>query len=110
MDRLLQVGQRFAIAATILLFVTTIVFLLKIPADKLAVLVIATADVGLMIAGVVMFHAYRNGRPIVWSLSLLLFTLIVAHLGGYLLLTRFEPLAWLQQFDLVQRLFQTKAT
>lgn len=105
-DLSLQAGHRVAIAATLLLAVV-VYFALKLqPWDpvvvrtveqtqtltRLAWYTLLAADVVILLSGVMIVQAYRTTRLVRQTIGLLLFSLSLAHVAGYLLLSNFQSL------------------
>jgi K+ transporter len=108
--RLLQGGHRLAIVATLLLVATFVMVLLEKPADQVAVAGVLAADGAIVLSGILLLRAYRTARPLRQILGLLLFSLVIAHLAGYLLLDRFEHLAAWRTSPAVQSVLQSKTS
>jgi len=91
--RLLQGGHRLAIIATILLVTAIGLALGNKPADHVTLWVIFAADGAIVLAGLLLLRAYRTARPMRQIIGLLLFSLVLAHVAGWLLIDRFEHVA-----------------
>jgi len=124
----MQAGHRAAIVATLVLSGAVLAVLFGSPADTLAWVAIVAADAAIVASGILLIRAYRAARRNAklrlhdeaaadvdaqmrrtpQSISLLLFSLLIAHAAGYLLLTHFEAIsAWRQQ-PMMQAIFHTE--
>lgn len=108
--RLLQGGHRLAIVATWLLVAGFVLALLNKPADQVTLWVIFAADGAIVLAGLLLLRAYRTARPMRQIIGLLLFSLAIAHIAGWLLLDRFEHLAAWRESPAVQSVLKPQST
>jgi hypothetical protein len=75
----------------------------------LAIASVCVADAAVLLAGVLLIRAYRRARPVRQTVGLLFFSLVIAHLSGYLLVTRFEQVRPWANSPTVVQIFQTQS-
>jgi len=98
------------LVATLLLVAAVILVLLNKPADQMTLWVIFTADGAIVLAGLLLLRAYRTARPMRQIIGLLLFSLVLTHVAGWLLLDRFEHVASWRDSPAVQSVMKFRST
>lgn len=108
--RLLQCAHRLAIAATLMLVTCVVLVLLEKPADQVALWVIFFADGAMVLAGALLLRAYRTARPMRQIIGLLLFSLVLAHVAGWMLLDQFQHIAAWRESPAMQSVLKVKSS
>ncbi len=74
------------------------------PADVLGWATLLTADVAIVLSGLLILRAYRSAKPVREIIGLLLFSLAVAHIAGFLVCTHFHCLLPLRELLIQTRI------
>ena len=104
----LQVGHRLAIVATVLLVASVVIVLKDKAGDSVATASVLASDGAIVLSGLLLFRAYRTARPMRQILGLLLFSLVIAHLAGFLLLDHFQRVGTWRTNPTVQQVLKSK--
>ncbi len=93
-----------------MLVASVVLVILEKPADQITLWVIFVADGAMVLAGALLLRAYRNARPMRQIIGLLLFSLVITHLAGWLLLDHFEHFAAWRQLPAVKSVLKVKSS
>ncbi len=93
-----------------MLVTCVVLVLLEKPADQVALWVIFFADGAMVLAGALLLRAYRTARPMRQIIGLLLFSLVLAHVAGWMLLDQFQHIAAWRESPAMQSVLKVKSS